>query len=242
MNNGIKILGAFVAGLSIGSGVSYIVVNRKAEKRIQDEIAKNREYYKNRENASNSEKVAADDQNIDENAKIAKKGQNGPQKAIVEGSGEAVEVKLVEKSTRPRDKASAKIDKIDPEKVNYGAAFDAEVPEEVVKQTSKAIKKGGKSKKVPKMIGQEDWESDKKFDKKTLTYFANGDVLMDDQTEEAVDDVDKLVGSEFYDCFGDEITNMCYVRNESIGADFEIERRIDITYEEFIQYESGSNE
>ena len=57
------------------------------------------------------------------------------------------------------------------------------------------------------------------YDKVTLVYFAgDGTLCYEDSYEEA----DINVGVEFVDHFGDDEPNVCYVRNEKSGCDYEI--------------------
>lgn len=68
-------------------------------------------------------------------------------------------------------------------------------------------------------------DDEHKDDKISLVYFQDGDTLVDDD-ENVIDDSDGLIGDENLQYFGvgSQDKNTVYVRNESLGADFEILR------------------
>lgn len=63
------------------------------------------------------------------------------------------------------------------------------------------------------------------YDKITLGYYAEDDVLVDDN-EDIIDDVDYVIGHAALERFGDgsEDDDIVYVRNERTGADYEVIR------------------
>lgn len=63
------------------------------------------------------------------------------------------------------------------------------------------------------------------YDKITLGYYEDDDVLVDDN-EDMIDDVDYVIGHDALDRFGDgsEDDDVVYIRNERTGADYEVIR------------------
>lgn len=54
-----------------------------------------------------------------------------------------------------------------------------------------------------------------------LSYYVNNDILADD-LDEIVDDPDNIVGTEYKNHFGDYESEMVFVRNDRLKADYEI--------------------
>ena len=83
----------------------------------------------------------------------------------------------------------------------------------------------------PYVISPEEFGEEHDYTVISLTYFADG-VLADDQ-EEAVDDVERLVGPNALNSFGEYEDDAVYVRNDRLKCDYEIllDKR---TYEELV--------
>lgn len=83
---------------------------------------------------------------------------------------------------------------------------------------------------IPYFISSEDYAyGHPEFDKLTLTYYAEDDILADER-EEQVDDVERLIGADALDQFGkgaallSDDTDTLYVRNETLSTDYEVVR------------------
>ena len=83
---------------------------------------------------------------------------------------------------------------------------------------------------IPYFISSEDYAYGRpEFDKLTLTYYAEDDILADER-EEQVDDVERLIGADALDQFGkgaallSDDTDTLYVRNETLSTDYEVVR------------------
>lgn len=77
---------------------------------------------------------------------------------------------------------------------------------------------------VPYVISMEEYMQDREeFDKNTVTYFEEDEVLCDDR-ETVIPDVEATVGHDSLTKFGTSSSNhnVVYVRNERLEADFEI--------------------
>lgn len=80
----------------------------------------------------------------------------------------------------------------------------------------------GKAKK-PYIISLSEYNEDRSYDKKIMSYFTEDDVLMDSETEEVISDINKVIGYENIEEFGIN-TDDCeiYIRNEELGIDYQI--------------------
>ena len=77
---------------------------------------------------------------------------------------------------------------------------------------------------IPYAISEELFLEDDDYEKITITYFEKDDTLADDQ-ERTIQDVDGTVGTHNLTRFGEfshPDKNVVYVRNERVGADFEV--------------------
>ena len=73
---------------------------------------------------------------------------------------------------------------------------------------------------VPEVIPPEEtWEQD--YPTITLTYYAEDDVLADEQ-DNILDDIEQLVGVDFREHFGEYEDDSVFVRNEERRTDYEI--------------------
>lgn len=106
-----------------------------------------------------------------------------------------------------------------------------ELPDEVADvlrkydPTSEELQKGGKVVvgKHPYVITPEEYGEEDNYETETLTYYADG-VLTYYTTDELVEDVDGMIGSDSLSHFGDYEDDVVHVRNDSLKIDFEILR------------------
>lgn len=85
----------------------------------------------------------------------------------------------------------------------------------------------------PYMIDQNEYEDNQfsMFSKQEYTYFGDGTLI--DENDNIVDDPDGLIGVDNLIELDDDKTNVIFVRNEAISADFEIVYK-EMTYNEFM--------
>lgn len=97
----------------------------------------------------------------------------------------------------------------------------------------------------PYMITDDAYNDEKlTYDKLDLNYYL-GDSALVDERDEVVDDFMHLIGADpavlFAEAAGDgEPVNVIYVRNEQIGADFEVQLN-EVSWAETIGYKRGGN-
>lgn len=77
----------------------------------------------------------------------------------------------------------------------------------------------------PYVISYEEFMENGTRDSITVTYFIGDEVLIDEQ-EDVIDDIDSLIGLASLERFGhgSQDDSIVYVRNERLGADFEVVR------------------
>ena len=107
-------------------------------------------------------------------------------------------------------------------KHNYDSFYEAreKVEEEVEEKDENdgGPKEGGFVE--PYIITAQQFATDGILDKVTLTYYINADLVCEE--EEAVDDPEAVIGTEFTDHFHDDEEGVVYVRNEKLGTDYEV--------------------
>ena len=74
---------------------------------------------------------------------------------------------------------------------------------------------------TPYLISANDFATDRTLDKVTLTYYIYADLLCE-EGEAVENDYDELLGDEWRHHFNDEEYGVVYVRNEKMGADYEV--------------------
>jgi hypothetical protein len=81
---------------------------------------------------------------------------------------------------------------------------------------------------------------EKDYDLVTLTYFEDG-VLLEDTTDEVIENVDDVIGEDSLERFGEYADDSLFVRNERLETDYEILRDVR-TYAEYINSNPYSTE
>lgn len=111
-----------------------------------------------------------------------------------------------------------------PEELENGVGIDPEDEDDV--EEGYAYPRGEivKEPDYPFTITREEYfEDEADYDKITITYYESDDILADDR-DEPIDDIEGAIGPDALESFGhiSEDPNICYVRNRSREADFEI--------------------
>lgn len=87
----------------------------------------------------------------------------------------------------------------------------------------------------PYIISAQQFATDGLQDKITLTYYINAGLVCEE--EQALEDPDNVIGTEFTEHFHDDEEGVVYVRNERLGADYEV--LLDDSDGEFIRARFG---
>lgn len=86
----------------------------------------------------------------------------------------------------------------------------------------------------PYIISFDEYNDDTNYIKKIISYFSEDEVAMDSETEEVIDDVNKILGFENLEDFGDN--NEIYIRNEELGTDYQVVLETS-SYQDFLNEE-----
>lgn len=81
-------------------------------------------------------------------------------------------------------------------------------------------KKGVEEVKDPYVISPDEFGSEDDYDLISYTYYSDG--VLTDERDEPVEDVDDVVGKDFYKHFGEYEDDSVFIRNEQLECDFEI--------------------
>lgn len=225
MNESIKVALGFVVGLAAGSGVTYYILKKNYDQLMNEEVKETKRYYdelyrleledlKNKITLLESNAVATKSAEKKEEPKVEKK----PAKA-----------KTKDVAVRQDEKYK------DVVKVDYNTISSKE-PENKV--TSKSTKTKGKKTepekaKGPEIITFEEYTADRKHEKVMVTYLDREDMVLDENNE-PIECAEDMLGEEFKDFDFSEDGRCVYVRNDSIGKDFEVVIDVYNTYDQFL--------
>jgi hypothetical protein len=187
----------FVAGLVIGSAVTYVVVKDKFEKIAQEEIDSVKEVFGRRVEKEADKKVE----------KIAEKEVEKIRK-------EYNEYNNLTKNYTNYSKTEAKEDEVDEENEEVCENDEEGVELFEVERASDSDR--------PYVIDPWDFGGEDGYDMITLNYYAD-DVLTDDN-DNVIDDeeIDDIVGRDFAEHFGEYEKDCVCVRNDRLKTDYEI--------------------
>ena len=139
-------------------------------------------------------------------------------KEMIELGLEVVPVESPDK----KPSTDTKIFRSEIKKHNYDSFYKdrekVEKVEEDKEEVSESPEEGGFVE--PYIITAQQFATDGILDKVPLTYYINADLVCEE--EEAIDDPDSVIGTEFVDHFHDDEEGVVYVRNEKLGTDYEV--------------------
>jgi hypothetical protein len=222
MNN-VKIILAFLVGAASGAFATYRFLDKKYEARADEEIESIREFANKR--IREIEARAQDEQN-DEPATVVKRRT----KADNNYTHTYTDYNSIYKTKEPLSSVAERLHhNEEPVEVQHpsddGPVEDDYEPKPV----------DGDGNILPYTITSQAYsESVLNFDKLNLTYYDEDDTLAD-ENEEIVTDVEGTIGFDSLSCFGenDDDKDTIYVRNERMGADFEV-NQIHQSYSEVV--------
>ena len=216
MNNKIKVLIGVVVGIASGAGTTYAIMKDRYNRQLNDEVRDIKEYYERLYSAQIEEL----------NNRITLLENSGePQKK--EKKSSTASKKVVKNDADDRDKYEKAV------KTNYNAISASKDPEEPVTSKKKTTYKKSSKQEGPKIITLEEYTADKKHEKVTYTYLDQEDMIVDENNEPVVAAEDEI-GTEFKELDCSEDGSCIYIRNDSIGKDFEIIIDVYHTYKQFL--------
>ena len=222
MNSGIKGILIFLAGAGLGTGVTYSVLKSNYNKLMNQEVQDTKEYY--------DRIFALKIQELENEIALLKSGQKAQPKAEAKkATTKAKEPATKDIPVNDRDRYEEVV------KTNYNAISQEEPEEKVTskKTTTKKKTTVKKELKEPEIITYEEYTADRKHKKTTLTYLDQEDMVIDENYE-PIDCPEDLIGNDFKDTDFSEDGVCVYIRNDSIGEDFEVVIDIYHTYKQFL--------
>ena len=228
MNNLIKYLITFAIGAASGSGITYILVKKKFEKKADDEIAEMKEYYDH--HALTYEELVERGRIADDGRKEEKKEEDIPQsyQSSAPKEGKLVRGSAVKRAVpidytvfyKPEDDT-------DPAESEHPRDDDEETQKEY--QGSVLTEEHQQAKhREPRIIKHTDFGSEPHYTTQTLIYYTEDDILTlgEDQSEEEVadfDEIESMIGDALTKYgFVDNDEERIYVRNDQRCYDYEI--------------------
>lgn len=224
MNSNLKAVLAFILGAGSGIGATYVILKKQYNNQMNEEVQELKEYYE-RLYGQQIEELNNRITLLETGGK-AQKPQNAP--------------KTPKKASKPNVSVEDKEKYEEVVKTNYNAISASKDPEKPVTAKKKSTKTYKKAEsKGPEIITFEEYNADRKHEKVILTYLDQEDMVLDENNEPIVAPED-LIGDDFKDVDSSEYTDgsTVYVRNDSIGKDFEIVMDVYHTYRSFIAEES----
>lgn len=215
---------AFAGGLLVGATSAYFVAKRLADRRAETEIQDIRETYREmtREYQTRIEKNkdVVEGPVVEQKLEMDFRLPGAP--APIQDDIRPYKEKLEEAGYQvPRLENLSVFQKEDTDKMVRATGSEPvdEIGEELFDRSKPYIIS------AQEFISNDTTDEGIQPDKITLTYFVEDDTLVDDQEVE-IPDSDAVVGNINLGRFGyrSDDVNIVYVRNESIGADFEIIR------------------
>ena len=203
----------FTLGAAVGSVVTWKVVERKYEEKIAREVEAARKSVNTRcvgncgchdTEVSNDENESIESSPVLEEIKAELKRQENLK------ISEAI-------STKSGYTNYTEYSKNDDEDDDEDNGPDPDEPED--DESSVYFVREGAAEE-PYTISPDDFGEEAGYEVETLTYYADG-ILADDQ-DNLIDSVDKMVGLESLDKFGEYEDDVVYVRNEQYKCDYEI--------------------
>lgn len=215
----------FVAGVTVGSIVTWKLVEHKYAKRAQEEIESVKETYSNR--AIRSSKTChsdfdGDQINLDEGVVIDLRTR---EKATLSAFGEIDNIEKKKQVSEIVSEQGYKTDYTDcfkPEEdevvlVDTSSLHPAIDPEDEDEQSIYAEREGDQD--APYVISPEEF-GEIGYETISLTYYA--DEILADEMDELVESIDSVVGLNSLTTFGEYEDDSVFVRNDKLKCDYEI--------------------
>lgn len=208
MKTNTKILLSFLGGAATGALICFAILKEKYEELANEEIENIKDYYQ-----KEMEKI---DDAYEEELDNLINTMNRDMYEHDKREGTKTYVDYVKKYSPDEIVKDKYYDMPYPDVIDEDYHEDDELPEDSPENDLQYEK--------PFVISREEFdEGYPHFDKITITYYAEDDVLADEQ-DEIISDIEAVVGYDSLSRFGDMSDDDCvvYVRNGRLGADYEI--------------------
>lgn len=216
MNMRVTVVVSFLVGVGVGVAGSASFLKKKYELLSQEEIAEIREYFTTRlhELEDDDQILVEDDSNNEDGLPVLER--HDPRAHLVRSSLSSVIGNQYETAKRDYNLISTPQDEPGPNVKKSSKKKPKQADEQIEEKDGSDIDRD-----KPYIIDDIQYaEEHSEFSKIGLYYYADG--ILCDESENLVDDVIGTIGDaaeEYLRHFG---TTQLYVRNESIGADYEI--------------------
>ena len=202
-----KEVGIFIGGLVVGAAGSLLYLRNDFERKVREEVVKRERVREENARSEEIEKAALEEK--DRNAELNRQIQMDNRKAY-NGISERFKYSSSEVRTKgenaPIEHSSAS------GRLADGRMYeDLEIPDDapVEKDTE------------PFGISDEEFMYDKEYTKRELTYY-RGDGIISDDDGHIIEDVNYILGEDWYKTVGMYGDDAAYIRNLKTGTDYEI--------------------
>ena len=195
--------GSFILGAGLSGCATYIVASRYFKKKCDDEIQAQTEYYMRKYDPKLKEDISDDSSNKEES--------NEEEQAGVQSKKEDI-------SNLYRSSAPEEMDK-----TAYGSYFSGDSSNTSndisdKKSTKKKVNRKGSL----KMVTSEEWNANpNNYEKKFLVYYDADEVMIDEESEQAIDHGEELVGKDNLDQ-ADQFDDVIFVSNSKTKTIYQV--------------------
>ena len=227
MNNAVKNVIIFIAGIGFGAFTAKIILDKKYDKiitELEDELV-------NQYDEKNEQLAIYSESDVEATAAVYEQLQKEKTELVddyIENDIEQVKKQMAKFKPEGNLKQLA---------TNYNKIFNGQDPDTVRAMPKTFVKLTMDNDKPYVITVQEYSESDPTFEQTTITYYDQDDTLVD-ENEEPIADVTAVIGDQALDKFGEgsDDPDIVYVRNEVLSTDYEV-IRIHKSYAEVIGME-----
>ena len=213
MNNKLTILISASVGGAIGAGVTYLVLKKKTEEKISEEVNKFKESIEDL-NSETSSKVSV----IVDEVSVSPERSSQLMEAMKEADSLIDELGYGEAMLHPGPLSTVIVNDEDTTADDIRDA-PPEIREELLEEAIDSSRTG------PYVISNDEFHHDNEYyDKLTITYYECGTLA--DEADRPITDISFVIGDKALDHFGDrsDDPNTVYVRNDNAATDYEVMR------------------
>lgn len=206
----------FLGGVAVGCVVTYFIVSKRAEKRIEEEVAAFKEKYSNKKILGTIKEKEISEMGfkftaeIDPKEKVNELNQRKANMISYDkiSKGEGYNHNLFTNPPNPIDIHNG-ID--EGEELEYEKIIDTTPPKEGLSD--------------PYTISPDQFVNEQPFfDKITLEYYDDG-ILCEEISDEIIDNISGTIGMDSLNKFGEYEEDVVYIRNERVSTDYEVIRQ-----------------
>lgn len=219
-----KLIGAFFVGGVIGGVGTWYGVKTHYKNAADEEIAAMNDYYREKikklEAENTTEIVLPSDLTEEKKEEILNLLKQAPNGVVCTDEGQKSTYEHIAKQYNTMYKEKPSLESLAAQ-TEYPTEDD-ETPDDILEEGIECVREPNPSELPgPTIITEEDFASDWRFEKATITYYS-GDQTLADEDDTMIDDIAGTVSQEALDLLVGEDLDAVYVRNEKLGMDYEI--------------------